>query len=1643
MPTSNDSATTQPARRTRFKPKVGIVTSAQRSPGKTSNQARSTTEVPGSNASQPSKTHTGISQSDGGQTPSRSGAGITAASKEIGGQPNCSKGSASVDTGNTPSPGSRQITVTATVHSPSFIGQKSDGARNGSSPLIGVPFPTTKHTKTVDQISSGNGPSTLPSASVQPPSTGGGTSSLNKNIANQPTSKNDTMSVSKTGTISEPSSGGQQGRVSAAISSSTDQDTATANSEKTSCPENNPAANATATTKPVRRAKIRPRVGLISAKTPAAKSCIETPAEKTTAPEETNISTSITTPSKNMGNSQPSINTARENRNTGTQPLSGGKASTGTTHHTNTESKNAETRSAVVSQMSNSNKNSENVDIRETSSSLNDTLGNDKTPSDSSAQRSSQQLRPTSEKNDQPSNITTSTNVNNSSFEKSGNTSVPASSQLTRRVRFRPRLGVVGKPGVQVRTTKADAVNKQATQTTMTSSNTTSKQRMETFEGTRSTEQNNVSVLSTNIENELSESRAINDPDEVRSTRNENKTKQNSSLASEELRDERQQTLSTANVNSQQTETCGDPKSSHDSLQDIVTSPQPKQPVDTSTSLSSPNCLPVLTIDHSILPRREYMSCDDFPLEMDDTLTGLDIEYAPTGLEVGNAPTDLENDGSGKNTEQSTEMNTSVELGAELTNFFHLENAEDFLQGLLSLKADESPRKSDLCADTSARTAVDIDRVPIDTAATYTHSDPNKSISPAPSTSAENESLASQTTESVSNESRTLPQCNEKQVLASRDQTVCNNMANTASTLVTKRQRRRPRRNQYSSAIKTTVLDISAIPIASNIEIEAEVSTVNDIDHPVLELPDDLIQEDLNERPRKTKTIPGGLEQRFQQRRSGTVKLVLSRKRTNVDKSGDEDNTSTTGDKGGASGSIAENIGAGDTEKIREVTRKARARPNVQIQRKTGGQKKSSAQNKFFVGDDSLVDNADTASSRSDTVVGFELRSLNQENLAKKLHHIPPTSQRKSSNDSVNDDVLQKSSSVEVSNAASESITVVSSLGVGTGVETESVMVDARDQRSPTDVQSEVEIRDAFEISHNDQNDSSVVSNSKEGNIFQFHSSGDDTNVRDLSRESEIEIVMEVLTNGCETANITSSLQASKDAVYSSINTADVSGVSADLSVVDNDQSPQDNNTPADHSPLETSDPRMSNLKSVNSRGGEARDITKEQPGITLQTSAISESVGKLTGARPEGIIPDPTPTLDSSNISESTSEGTNEDPNKTQSTRLLRSRNKDILTSTSRNDTSSPNWKSSTPLHDVSLGEPENAFPLKSDVNFNSGSQTNSITSNPIQNISLGRTDGVFETAASNSQLCDGVISTDKQRDGADPISLPQIQNISLNIPESAIEAAVRSTNGSLPDVVECPECPELLLCLTTVDDSSIREQAQSSSQTQPGTLEDNVVRATRRASLDENEASGNSGETKTVDGRTASDGTNTVTNKKDVDEQVPGKKTRTKAKPKPNTQRKRKARGKAVDGEGSQDSAGVNDGSSIQENHDVIRTQSGTADSSVQDDGSVGDTCVQDRSSGDVHVQPDTTEGSGGLEGTSSQVEPAQDDANKKTGSRKRQGKAIKPKIPAKRTRKKAGAVEDDVTVDGNGQETSEAAVSNVILCYKYCIGKNEQPV
>ena len=1697
--TSNDSTTSQPTRRPRFKPKVGIVASAQKSPGKTSNQIKSTTEAP-RNASQPStSTKNHISPSDGGQT-SSSSAGITPVSKGNGGHPRCSKSSAGVNTSSLteprvmssrPSTNSNQITVTATVHSPPA------GTRNSTSPLSGVPACITNNTKPVkaiDQIVSFS--ETLPSTGEHQPSTDKDITPVNKNIDDQPPPKNDTLPVNKNGTTTKSSSGGERGRVSVTVNdqiSTSADNIVTAESagiqalghnstavEKNACLETNITGNSTAATKPVRRAKIRPRVGLISAKTPAGKSSTKTPVETTTPSPKTAIfPASVTTPPMNAGTRQPSTNTDKESTNifptgkitnTHTQPLTSLMDTTGTTSHTLTESENVEESSIVVGETSNSSKEFDKT------SSLEALNG-------SPTERTSKNT----EKGNQALTNTASSDANNSSFEQSKSIVNSASSQVTRRARFKPRVGVVGRPRVAVRTTQAkpDAVDKQETLENMATNNATSKERLETSKEARTDEQNNVSLLRTNIENEQPEIRDHSEPDEVHPTRNENLTEQNE-------------------FNPQQTESCGDPESLHDSLEDVMTLPQHNELVEKSAGTSLPSCVPVLTADHSILPQG-HVTSDELPssLEIDDTFTGLGIEYGSTGVEVGSTSTGVEVDGSTSvevedGAEQSTEMNAVVDMGADISHFFHFENAEDLLQSLISVSADYGPAgRSDIPVDTDAVPVVDMDRLSVDTTAANVHADPNRSTpSPAPNTSLEKES-STQGIETVSIESRTLPQSDETgSSLSERQLSVANDQAETASRLVTKRQRGRPKRNQCSSPIEAAVLDISTIPIASNIEIEAEVSTCEDIDHPVLELPDDLIEEDLTQPPRETTNLPGGLEQRFQQRRSGTVKLVLFRKKSTVDRSGaDEGNSSTTWDKNDTPGSTER-----DTEKSREVARKARPRPNIQIRRKTGSQRKSSAQNKIFPGVDS-VDNADVTSSSADVVLGFQ-----QERLVQKQHSIPHNNQKESSNDLVRDDI---SKNIEISFATSENIAAVCDSEIRAGLETENGIVDARVEESAGDVQCEVEIHGAH--------DSSVVNNLESGNTFEFQSFGDDTNVDDLSRENEIEIVMEVagttqecsnaicesatavpssdagleltkmtdarlgddidassihtnVSNECEITNTTSSLPQSSNAVHSQKNTVDVISldnlngncVTAELTFADNDQTPQcsDEVITTNGSPSETS---------VNIHGGEPRNTTEENRSSDGQTNEISTSASNLTVSESDSAISGSTPTTRAlSSFSESTAEETT--CTERQSVRLLRSKNKDLLTSKGRNNGVVSSPKSSSPLHDVSLVAPENAFQLVSDVEFNCDSQSNCVSSNPIQDISLGRADGALETTTSNHlepshDPQSSGISTDEHREDTNPISSPQIQDISLNIPESAIEAAIRNTTGPLPDIVECPECPELLLCLTTDGDSSIHDQAQDLSQTQPGTLEDNVVRATRRASQEleaqdllgregptasekevgsenqkekNSESSGNGGQTEPANGKATSGGADTATN--DLQEQVSGKKARTRAKPKPNTQRKRKARGKMVDDEGSEDTAGGNNGSSIQENHgDNIGSVSDAADlriqdetsvgSSVPDNGSLVDTCVQDGSSGDRCVQPETTRG---LEETSSQVEPAQEDTNKKTNSRKRQGKAVKPKIPAKRTRKKTGTVEADANegCDGNEQEPGETAVSIVVL-------------
>jgi hypothetical protein len=291
----------------------------------------------------------------------------------------------------------------------------------------------------------------------------------------------------------------------------------------------------------------------------------------------------------------------------------------------------------------------------------------------------------------------------------------------------------------------------------------------------------------------------------------------------------------------------------------------------------------------------------------------------------------------------------------------------------------------------------------------------------------------------------------------------------------------------------------------------------------------------------------------------------------------------------------------------------------------------------------------------------------------------------------------------------------------------------------------------------------------------------------------------------------------------------------------------------------------------------------------------------------------------------------------------------------------------------------------------------------------------------------------------------MPVIQDISLDIPESAIEAAIRSTNEPLPSIEECSECPVIGLYFAVISDTNSDQETQSLSQTQPGTLEDSVVRATRRASEEfdaqelGNAASAEKAQTTNEDaanGETTTDvneqetGKRTSvekggrktrqkgktqataegdTNEKECDKQVAGK-GRSRQKPKPNIQRKRKARGKIVDDD-EQETTGDNNGSVVQEE--------GTSEGTAVQDSSLASSCVnEDGSLGDASVQLEDGDGlEGSPEGTNPEVsrDPLQDGSTKKSVSKKRQGKAVKPKIPAKRARKKAGATQETDRVDG----------------------------
>ena len=1860
--------------------------------------------------------------------------------------------------GDEPSSNTNKDPVTTTVVGQPFNGgQQSSGAKAGSSQInkntgsqassdidmvtesVAGQFSSVGKTSTLPVTGNVN---SQPSTTQLPADTNSDTTPVNKDIETQPLSKTDTTPVNKSGAVTNrPSSGSPVNAVTIVgqISTGTNKDVVavSTDAQKTSCSQNEVAANTTATT---RRARIRPKVGLISTKTAAKSSTTtRTQVKKTTTPDQTNIlPASVAVSSKNAGAGQTSINTAKETRNINAthqsnQLLAGPITKTSTKNATGTletiavqskesitlkrtaltrrsritpnvgekPSKAAVQKTIPVSQSTScaevpsdiilpdrengsktSNENvdqnasscekepnseidqpstrtitaSENVDSAERSSTLVDRpLSSTNKESEnvniaSSEKTSNIERTPiTSEKDSTSSSINTaSQNLHGSGSEHTKSTTTP---QLTRRNRFKSRGGIVGRSSVPTNRTQEKpiaVVNKPASSRSINVNNATSRQSRTVLQeksvsgGTNSAPQSTVSL------NERSENRTITEPGDGNAVDNVAPTNENAKRAGHELprkearisnsiishdiqvqlnqasdlsvadhstlftsdglSDKRQQAVPTENSNAEQT--CSENnlssggRSLQDSSQDVVILPQDNEHASRNIESSSASCLPVMMEDNSILPQGN-MTCDSLS----------------SRGEVPDTP------------EVSTQTTAVVNMDQDFSHLYHLENADDLLRILLSAEipgSDSGPQgKSGISVDTS-RLPVDMGRVSMDTSTPNVHADPNKSIStPSPSTRLENESrIARQNnqTETLQFESRDLPQNNQSKTILNEGQvpTTNNIIANfnnqpvATSRLVVKRQRSRPKNKQRSQPIETPVLDISTIPIASNIEIEPEISACDDIDHPVLELPDDLIQEDLTQSSPKANTSSGGLKRRFQQRRSGAVKLVLSRKRSESSAVDKEERSSTSGDKSSTSGDRSSTSGdrssnalgstssmTGDTcstpmdtsardcparnrtskvatENSKKIAGGVRPVSNIQIRRKTS--KKKSRTERISDGSSSVVDNANTTLPGSATVPAPEKGNLlqKQTSITSQQEQEPDDSQSVSVNVSENPSILEV-----CSNTASENTAVIFASGTSAGIETESSVVELqssvveiRVHEIPNDFQSEIELTtDSVEILDSVQNSASSTVKGKginSGNGNESQGCVADTRVHDLSKDDEIEIVLEVIgttqgytdvvcgsasavsssgaryanrkqttvtdasltndnetnvENGSEKTNATSSLQQSNDAVQGqkSITDVNLSNNSGDNVIwVESSGGGQDEFVQSSIEVVGT------NNDGKGTDDGQTKGVPKSGNGGNATINSRSESLR--------------------SSLQVSTIEGSlcNNGPSK----RLTRSTNK-VSTANSGRKGITPDPRSSTPLHDVSYDAS-----LASDVELNSDSQsttdnifssgksrddTNPISLNQIQDISLREADSVFGTSVSNelnrdSQCPADVILVDESGDSINPTPSPRIQDISLNIPESVIEAAIRNTSEPLPDIVECPECPEFMLCLTTVDETSINRQAHNLSQTQPGTLEDNVARATRRASgefdaqelldigvqetqttqqegsfserrIAVSEDNGDSASASFVnreqthttsdkDAVSATDtatngkdsekqpskkggkaskskqkgkasaqatanenGTNdeTVSNEKESDKQLSGKKSekgRSRQKPKPNIQRKRKARGKIVDDDEPENTTGGNIGSAMQEDDGNKRTNENGDDhlgveegslgdisvqddslgsSYVQEDGLIGDTCVQDGSLGDTTIQSDTTtEGSGGLE-TSLEVstpevpsDPIQDGSSKKSGSRKRQGKAVKPKIPAKRTRKKPDVVQESENVDGGDeseQRTTETPVSTVL--------------
>ena len=170
--------------------------------------------------------------------------------------------------------------------------------------------------------------------------------------------------------------------------------------------------------------------------------------------------------------------------------------------------------------------------------------------------------------------------------------------------------------------------------------------------------------------------------------------------------------------------------------------------------------------------------------------------------------------------------------------------------------------------------------------------------------------------------------------------TSSNNATGTSSRLVVKR-RRKPRNkfprhvdvaSQLEFSAPPQMLDITEIPIASVVEIDLDLceSEKHKIDHPVLELADDLIRDNVCEvRPEERQVPLKVFRQGFRKKKSGTVKRVVSRRGLGSLKEG------ATAQDTLCEGTVVEKtIAQGKEGRKDETVKKKRVGPNLRQARK-------------------------------------------------------------------------------------------------------------------------------------------------------------------------------------------------------------------------------------------------------------------------------------------------------------------------------------------------------------------------------------------------------------------------------------------------------------------------------------------------------------------------------------------------------------------------------------------------------------------------------------------------------------------------------------------------------------------------------------